>query len=275
MRSNPVLHNREREFDFRPAVYSFADECTAVVGRMLAYMGCLALLAIAAVAAFQHLELDWTPAAVAKPGWTVADRSYPAFAVRQADVAGITAVYEIQRHPGGGRKDILRWMPNEGRPLAELELYRLGGEALEAASIADVAVRMDPGGLRETVGEGVIDSKFGPVALFGFAERRDDARRCLGFAHSLDAANLRISGWSCQGEGLPARRAAVACMLDRLTLLTAGGEPRLAELFAHAELKRTGCATASALSAAGSATGSAIGSDWVTGVQNPLLRGSL
>jgi hypothetical protein len=267
MRSNPTAHNREREFDFRPAVYSFADECTAVAGRMLAYMGCLALLAMAAVAAFQHLELDWTPAAVAKPGWTVADRSYPAFAVRQADVAGITAAYEIQRHPAGGRKDVLRWMPAEGRPLAELELYRLGGEALEDTSVADVALRMDPSGPRETVGEGIIDSKFGPVALFGFADRRQDAKRCLGFTRNWDAANLRISGFSCQGEGLPARRAAVACMLDRLMLLTAGGEPKLAELFAHAELKRTGCASGPALSAAGS--------DWVTGAQNPLLRGSL
>jgi len=267
MRSRPAPYNREREFDFRPAVYSFADECTAVAGRMLAYMGCLALLAMAAVAAFNHLELDWTPAVPSKPGWTVADRSYPAFAVRQLDTAGITAAYEIQRHPAGGRKDVLRWLPAEGRPVAEFELYRLGREALEDAAVADVALRMDPSGPRETVGEGIIDSKFGPVALFGFADRRQDTKRCLGFTRNLDAANLRISGFSCQGEGLPARRAAVACMLDRLVLLTAGGEPRLAELFAHAELKRTGCASGPALSAAGS--------DWVTGAQNPSLRGSL
>ncbi len=265
MRSRPAPYNREREFDFRPAAYSFADECTAVAGRMLAYMGCLALLAMAAVTAFQHLELDWTPAASAKPDWTVADRSYPAFAVRQADVTGITAAYEIQRHPAGGRKDILRWMPAEGRPVAELELYRLGGEVLEDAAVSDVALKMDPSGPRETVGEGIIDSKFGPVALFGFADRRQDAKRCLGFTRNWDAANLRISGFSCQGEGLPARRAAVACMLDRLVLLTAGGEPKLAELFAHAELKRTGCASGPALA----------GSDWVTGAQNPSLRGSL
>ncbi len=153
------------------------------------------------------------------------------------------------------------------RPVAELELYRLGGEALEDASVADIALRMDPSGPRETVGEGIIDSKFGPVALFGFADRRLDTKRCLGFTHTFDAANLRISGFSCQGDGLPARRAAVACMLDRLVLLTAGGEPKLAELFAHAELKRTGCASGQALSVAGS--------DWVTGAQNPLLRGSL
>jgi len=265
MRSTPASHNREREFDLRPAAYSFADECTAVAGRLLAYMGCLAVLAMAAVAAFNHLELDWTPAVVTKPSWTVANRSYPAFAVRQADVAGITAAYEIQRHPAGGRKDILRWMPAEGRPVAELELYRLGDEALEDATVADVALRMDPSGPRETVGEGMIDSKFGPVALFGFADRRQDAKRCLGFTRNLDTANLRISGFSCQGQGLPARRAAVACMLDRLMLLTAGGEPKLAELFAHAELKRTGCTSGPALA----------GSDWVTGAQNPLLRGSL
>ncbi|MET0905065.1 MAG: hypothetical protein ABWY10_03240 [Tardiphaga sp.] len=266
MRSTPAPHNREREFDFRPAAYSFADECTGIAGRLLAYMGCLALLAMAAVAAFDHLDLDLTPPAAAPPGWTVASRSYPAFAVSQADAAGITTGYEIRRHPDGGRKDILRWMQADGQPLAELELYRPGGEPIDGAPIADVAMRMNPGGLRETVGEGVIDSKFGPVALFGSADRTD-VRRCLGFARTLDAANLRLSGFSCQGEGPSARRAAVACMLDRLVLLTAGGERRLAELFAHAELKRTGCATGSALSA--------MGSDWVTGAQNPRLRGSL
>lgn len=266
MRSNPTAHNREREFDVRPAVYSFADECTAVAGRMLAYMGCLAVLAMAAVTAFEHLELDWTPAATSKPGWMVVDRSYPAFAVTQPDKAGITAAYEIQRHPEGGRKDSLRWMPAEGRPIAELELYRFGGEATDHGSVADVTLRMDPGGSRETVGAGIIDSKFGPVALFGLADARKDARRCLGFTRTFDAANLRISGWSCQGEDLPTRRAAVACMLDRLVLLTAGGEPKLAELFAHAELKRTGCVSGPALAAS---------SDWVTGAQNPSLRGSL
>ena len=53
-----------------------------------------------------------------------------------------------------------------------------------------------------------------------------------------------ISGWSCQGSGLPARRAAIGCMLNRLTLLASGNEPKLAELFARAELKRGSCAGA-------------------------------
>ena len=74
------------------------------------------------------------------------------------------------------------------------------------------------------------------------------------------------SGWSCQGDGLPAQRAAVTCMLNRLILLTAGNDPKLAELFARAELRRTSCATASP---------AAPSADWVTSAGNPLLRGTL
>jgi hypothetical protein len=101
----------------------------------------------------------------------------------------------------------------------------------------------------------------------GFSDRLKDSKRCLGFMKTLEVANLRISGWSCQGDGLPARRATIACTLNRLVLLTAGNEPRLQEAFAQADLKRAGCISGAALSA--------ISADWVTGAQNPLLRGSL
>ena len=55
-------------------------------------------------------------------------------------------------------------------------------------------------------------------------------------------------------------------MLNRLTLLASGNEPKLAELFARAELKRGSC---------GGAIASAASEDWMTGVENPLLRGTL
>jgi hypothetical protein len=65
---------------------------------------------------------------------------------------------------------------------------------------------------------------------------------------------------------LAARRAAIGCMLNRLTLLAAGNEPKLAELFARAELRRGGCAIAAT---------PAVSADWVMGAENPRLRGSL
>jgi hypothetical protein len=70
------------------------------------------------------------------------------------------------------------------------------------------------------------------------------------------------AGWTCQGDSLPARRSAIGCILSRLILLTAGNDPKLAELFARAELKR------------GSCTASAASADWVTGAENPRLRGT-
>jgi hypothetical protein len=102
--------------------------------------------------------------------------------------------------------------------------------------------------------------------LLRLAGSADDARSCLGFIKRLDEPNLQIlqiSGWSCQGETLPARRAAIGCILSRLILLTAGNEPKLAELFARAELKRGSCAA------------SAVSADWVTSAENPRLRGTL
>jgi hypothetical protein len=54
--------------------------------------------------------------------------------------------------------------------------------------------------------------------------------------------------------------------LSRPILLTAGNEPKLAELFARAELKRGNCAASAP---------STPPADWVTGAENPRLRGTI
>ncbi len=151
--------------------------------------------------------------------------------------------------------------------MAEVEIYRPGDEfspSIEAS--AEISARMDPHSERELEAAGVIDSKFGPVMLLRRAGDADGARSCLGFIKRIGEPNLQISGWSCQGDTSPARRAAVGCILNRLILLTAGNEPKLAELFARAELKRGSCAPSAA---------SAIPTDWVMGAENPALRGML
>ncbi len=85
-------------------------------------------------------------------------------------------------------------------------------------AVAEIAARMDPEGGRDLEAAGVIDSKFGTVMLLRPAGHADDAQPCLGFIKQLDQPNLRISGWSCQGDAWPARRAAVGCILNRLML---------------------------------------------------------
>jgi len=250
-----------------PALTSFADECCGTLARLVAYVGVLALLAIVGIHLWDQLPAVASFAPSARTDWAVATRSYPAFAVSQPDSSGKTESYEILRHPQGGRKDVFRWAAPGEKPVAELEIYRPGGELSDSApAIAELADRMEPSKGRELEAAGIIDSKFGAVTLLHLAGGAAAAPSCLGFFKRFDQANLRISGWSCQGEGLPARRSAIGCMLDRLVLLTSGNEPKLAELFARAELRRGNCP------AGGTPASSA---DWLTTAQNPLLRGPL
>jgi len=271
MRSVPARRAVSNPARIHPALRSFADECKDAVVRMLAYVGALALIGLVVVFAANPLTNVAVSAATepaAKAGWSPADRSHPAFAVSQFDSSGKTETYEILRHPEGGRKDILRWASPGEKPAAELEIYRLGGESRQGGPpAAEIAARMDPDGMRSVEAAGMIDSKFGTVTLLDLAGRTGQNSSCLGFLKRLDDANLRISGWSCQGDTLPQRRAAIGCMLSRLVLLTAGNDPKLAEVFAHAELRRGAC-TATLAQPATSA-------DWVTGAQNPRLRGPL
>lgn len=249
-----------------PALASFVDEVCGTLARLCAYAMALALMAIGGIAFWQHLP-DIATAATASKGWTETPLTAPSFAVSQFIFPGKTETYETHRHPEGGRKDVFRWTGTGGTPVAELEIYRPGDEIDQVGSAAGyLAARMDPAGTREMEAAGVIDSKFGAVTLFRRIGGADPARACLRFFRHIDAPKFRLSGWSCLGEDVPARRAAIGCMLDRLVLLTADNDARLAELFAGAELRRSDCSIAGA---------PPLSADWVMDADNPRLRGGL
>ncbi|OAF00811.1 hypothetical protein AYJ54_30175 [Bradyrhizobium centrolobii] len=243
------------------ALASFADEVVGTLARLFAYVGALALLAMLSLAALGQLPdlRDDEPAL--KPGWSVADRSHPAFALSRLDSSEKSASYIISRHPGGGRRDMMRWTGEADKTVAELDIYRPGSE-FDAGVPASAALASQMGATMPLEQAGLIDTKFGPVALFRTAGAAKGTPSCLGYFKGSEDAPLQISGFSCQGDTLPAQRAAIACTLNRLTLLTSGNEPKLAELFAHAELKRRPC------SPAGSP-------DWLLGAENAQLRGTL
>ena len=147
--------------------------------------------------------------------------------------------------------------------MAQLEIYREGGEFdVARPATADLAVQMGLDAVVPLEQAGLIDTKFGPVALFRPTGTADGTPACLGYLKGNEEPDLQISGFSCQGDTMPARRAAIACTLNRLTLLTSGNEPKLAEFFAHAELKRRAC----------DSQGPA---DWLLGAANAQLRGAL
>lgn len=244
---------------------SFADEVCGTFARLFAYVGALALIAMLGVAGWNQLDRgDDTPG---RAGWTLADAAVPAFSLRLTDQPDRTATYTVLIHPDGGRKDVLRWGEPVDRPAAELEVYRLGPERdARRDPRADLAIRMGRNSASELETAGVIDSRFGPVSLVRRAGAPEGAGACLGFLKTIAEPSLRISGWSCQGVTMPARRAMVGCMLNRLTLLAPDRHRALSQLFTGSDQRRGGCDEPAV------ATGSA---DWVTSTANPRLRGAL
>lgn len=256
-------------FRVHPVLINFAEEFRAVVVRLLAYISGVGALALIAADLFSGMPINAIDTAAAVPGrdaWTAAIRPQPAFAAPVTDLSGQSESYEVLRHTEGGRKDIMRWSSAQSDgPLSQLELYRPGAELTAFGPVAlEVAARITNGRPEDIQPVGVIETKFGPVALVGFTSHAGGrAQPCIGFAHGFESPRLLVSGWACQPDNSQMQRQAVACVLDRLTMLSAGNDPRLAELFARAELKRTGCSAAHGPS------------DWVTSTREPLLRGRI
>lgn len=240
---------------------SFADEVVGTLAHLLVYVGALALFAMLVFAGLGDLPgMHDEPA---RPDWAEASRSHPAFALSRIDSSEKTASYTVFRHPEGGRRDVMRWTGEADTPVAALEIYREGSEFdVTQPATAGLAAQMGLGTASALEQAGLIDTKFGAVALFRPTATAEGAPSCLGYLKRNEEPALQISGFSCQGDTWPARRAAIACTLNRLTLLTSGNEPKLAELFAHAELKRRSCDPQGA-------------ADWLLGAANAQLRGAL
>src|SRR5947207_14113520 len=89
------------------ALANFADEVVGTLARLFAYVGVLVLFAILGLAGLGQLPSLHDDEPTEKPGWSVADRSHPAFAVSRLDSSDKTAAYTILRHPEGATWDSL------------------------------------------------------------------------------------------------------------------------------------------------------------------------
>jgi hypothetical protein len=172
----------------------FVDEVRGTMARLSAYGMALALLAILGLALCNALPVAMVAAPSTMGGWSQVERPVRAFAVGQANLHDKTEVYETFRHPEGGRKDTLRWIAADGTAVAELEIYRPGGEFREKGLLpAGPFAGMDRGGAPEREAAGLIASKFGPVTLRGPSGSADDGRACLGFIKRINDVPLQIS----------------------------------------------------------------------------------
>jgi len=231
-----------------PALYSWRERLPATLVRMLAYLGGITVLSIGAAQVFQSRPAINAIYPADRPQWVEIEKPFPAFALTIPEAAGVPSHYAILRNrKGGGRKDILSLgEPDSAAPYLQVEIYRPGSEtrhfAGPAAEIVAAAAGLGP---VQTAGKQTLDSKFGPLTIVPFEATKGTPRHCLGFVRAYDAPPLQLSGWFCQGTKLGGAdfidRSTLACALDRLTLLSAGSEPKVGVLFAEAELHRSFC----------------------------------
>jgi hypothetical protein len=241
----------------------FAFEVRATVVRLCLYGAALGAMGLG-VAEFAARGPGVTEVAT-PPDWIEVNKPFPAFAMTIPEIEAAPR-YAIWRHTGGsGRKDILTFGA-PGGATAVVEIHRPGFDASEleetTASIPELRLSGGPAAGR------TIDTKFGAVLAEPFIdEAPGGARRCLRFARNFDEPRLEISGWFCNAGAELVDRGMIACALDRLSLVAAGSEPRLATLFARAELKRSFCGQKSVILAATPKR-----TDWIDGTRDPKLR---
>lgn len=233
----------------------FARELHATFARLVAYG--------AALAAFALIVLEIAGSArgttkAANTEWLEVIRPLPAFALTIPEFEGAPR-YSIWRHVSGvGRKDVLSFGEGGGAT-ASIEILRgdVEGEDI-TSSIAELRLSAPP------VSANSIDTKFGAVRVETSSE---DGRSCLRFSHKYEDLRFEISGTFCNAGMELVDHGMVACALDRLSLVSAGSEPRLAMLFARAELRRTFCGQKNVFLAATPKR-----TDWIDATRDPKLR---
>ncbi len=231
-----------------------AREIGAVAIRLAAYLGTLALIAAAALQLLPATEGFSRATEPPRQQWIEVERPHQAFAIAVPATAGAQQSYRVMRDPAAdARRDIIG-LHGGGRD-AIIEIKRSGrARAVADDPASDVIVRAAAamGTVADVALAPPVETRFGEVTLVDFTIVKGERRRgCVGFVRPIAVPPLQIAGWVCQaGPGMVARPA-VVCALDKLTLLSAGGDRGLAQVFAQAELGPALCPPSQARPATG------------------------
>jgi hypothetical protein len=280
-----VLH-----FALQSAFYAFRDRAVAMRDRILEVSSLppstlLAYVAVAMMAAILADDLVRRPPPAPppptefqpQPEWIEIPRAQGAFSANSSSLDGIGAHYVVRRHrAGGGRKDELTFGdPSARRPYVRIVFYRPGTEAMAEPDPLEAVVEVASqssidADLQET--DRRVATKFGALPIVAMTVKSAAGPRyCIATAAAWSDPRLGLTAWWCNEGAELVAHGDFACLLDRLSLLSAGGDDRLAEFFARAELRRRTCGP----------DGSFVSptpkrhDDWIYAKAMPRLRGGL
>ena len=263
---------RRTEAPIHRLLRTFASEVQASLVRACLYACVLAAFVLTGMELLARIGGAVVAQPVA-PEWIDVIKPIPAFALSIPELAS-EPQYAIRRHAsGGGRRDIIAFGDAAAQEAtATVEIYRPGAEADQPGESAPELRLSVP------VVQRMLDTKFGLAAIEPFTDRgaqgaqgaegAQGERGCLRVTRAFDDPRLVIRAQFCNPGPELVDRHMVACALDRLTLISAAGDPKLIALFARAELKRNFCGQNSVFLAATPRR-----TDWIEAARDPRLRG--
>jgi hypothetical protein len=211
-----------------------------------------------------------------RPLWSEITRAHGAFALESPALEGLELSYLVRRHRvGGGRKDLMTWGSVDGDgAYMRVVLYRPGTESAFLDDPLDIATALavESGIDAELSGPaGELKTKFGDLPIVNMHTwGKNGPRACMVVAHSWSEPRLSLVAWWCNRDWQLVQRGHVACLMDRLMLMSAGGDGKLAAFFARAERERETCGTTPILG-----TTPKRPDDWIFAKAEPQLRGRL
>ena len=216
---------------------------------LLSAVGLAVLAGLLATGTFEPAESPVAPQEAPPPAWVDVGKPLRLFALPSTEFGREPRLYEARRHRnGGGRQDLLTYgQAFASGPYLRLGLYRLGAEeAPHVGFYLDLTRAAGLAGLSVTrsAQPAIMQTRFGDMDVADLVVSEGTVERnCLGFRAAFDHPGLRLTGFACS-DAKPLDRAALACALDRLDLVSAGEDRAMADFFAAAEAGRgKGCAT--------------------------------
>jgi hypothetical protein len=184
-----------------------------------------------------------------RDNWIPITKPIPMFGLESPELDRASATLEARRSQDGSqREDVLgfgAFVEPKAHLLLRLSVEHERGDLSQPFIIALVreaaarAMSVQRSGLPTA-----IQTRFGPVETADTTLHDGDiSRPCIAFRIGAGALPLSMSGWWCGGEGKPADRQQLVCLIDRIDLLNAGDDRALRSAFARTELNRQpGCA---------------------------------
>ena len=178
----------------------------------------------------------------AAASWIDIQKPFQLYALPSPEFGKAPTLYQARRQAAGdGRADILAFGTFDGGGYLRISIKRLADAGQEPGFFIDLARRAAEAGLAVSHPSlpAQIASSFGGLDYASATlERGGTQARCQLFRLSDTGPGLHVAGLACAAGGRELEPAALACLVDRLSLISSRDDAALRLFFAAAELRR-------------------------------------